>query len=171
MADGKERKVLSSKTVPKYQGITKEQFLYNISTARKPAVLKGLDIGESVEKWCPDYLAKVGGQKPVKVHVCTQGRMDFLNKNFAYKTLAFDKLVSRASENIHSEYFISPDEKYYLRSLGEDPRKDISDIGVHFPSLAQDITIPDLYPQEQFFSSVFRIASPGCQLWTHYDVR
>ena len=29
---------------------------------------------------------------------------------------------------------------------------------------------PDFYPKERFFSSVFRICSPGMQLWTHYDV-
>ena len=48
--------------------------------------------------------------------------------------------------------------------------QDISDITVQFPSLAQDINIPKLYPEEKFFSSVFRISSPQGQLWTHYDV-
>ena len=34
----------------------------------------------------------------------------------------------------------------------------------------EDIKFPDFYPKERFFSSVFRICSPGMQLWTHYDV-
>lgn len=63
------------------------------------------------------------------------------------------------------------DEKYYLRSLGEDPRKDVADIRQQFPSLGGDITFPMFFREEQFFSSVFRISSPGLQLWTHYDVR
>ena len=50
-------------------------------------------------------------------------------------------------------------------------RKDIADINVQFPELASDLVIPDLFPREKFFSSVFRIASKGLQLWTHYDVR
>lgn len=74
-----------SKTVQKVYGITKEQFMNDISTARMPVVLKGVDIGDAMHKWCPDYLAKVGGDKPVKIHVCREGRMDFLNRNFAYK--------------------------------------------------------------------------------------
>ena len=61
-------------------------------------------------------------------------------------------------------------EKYYLRALGDDPRKDIANIHEQFPDLAEDIQFPDFYPKERFFSSVFRICSPGMQLWTHYDV-
>ncbi|XP_069471900.1 tRNA wybutosine-synthesizing protein 5 isoform X2 [Ambystoma mexicanum] len=62
------------------------------------------------------------------------------------------------------------DEKYYLRSLGDDPRKDIADIRKQFPLLSEDIKIPEFFEDDQFFSSVFRISSPGLQLWTHYDV-
>ncbi|KAM4835914.1 tRNA wybutosine-synthesizing protein 5 isoform 2-T2 [Thomomys bottae] len=96
--------------------------------------------------------------------------MDFISKNFVYRTLPFDKLVQRAAEEKHDEFFISEDEKYYLRSLGEDPRKDVADIRKQFPSLEGDIKFPKFFREEQFFSSVFRISSPGLQLWTHYDV-
>lgn len=47
--------------------------------------------------------------------------------------------------------------------------RDVSDLNVHFPELAADLLVPDLFPKEGFFSSVFRITSPGLQLWTHYD--
>lgn len=63
------------------------------------------------------------------------------------------------------------DEKYYLRALGDDPRKDIADIHTQFPALACDINIPECFTPDRFFSSVFRIGSAGVQLWTHYDVR
>lgn len=86
------------------------------------------------------------------------------------RTLPFDKLVQRAAEEKHTEFFISEDEKYYLRSLGEDPRKDVADIRKQFPLLEGDIKFPKFFKEEQFFSSVFRISSPGLQLWTHYDV-
>lgn len=46
----------------------------------------------------------------------------------------------------------------------------MADIAVQFPSLAADIQIPDFFEPSKFFSSVFRIASKGVQLWTHYDV-
>ena len=61
-------------------------------------------------------------------------------------------------------------EYYYLRALGGNPRKDIADIKKDFPSLAADIHIPEAFPEDQFYSSVFRMASAGVQLWTHYDV-
>lgn len=48
--------------------------------------------------------------------------------------------------------------------------QDIADIRQQFPSLGEDITFPMFFREEQFFSSVFRISSPGLQLWTHYDV-
>ena len=67
--------------------------------------------------------------------------------------------------------FIKQTEKYYLRALGDDPRKDVANISIHFPELARDINIPDFFEPSQFFSSVFRMASKGTQLWTHYDVR
>ncbi|XP_053134611.1 tRNA wybutosine-synthesizing protein 5 isoform X4 [Hemicordylus capensis] len=96
--------------------------------------------------------------------------MDFLSKNFVYRTLPFDVFVRRAAEAKHTEYFIAEDEKYYLRSLGEDPRKEIADLRKQFPVLADDIWIPEYFEKEQFFSTVFRISSAGLQLWTHYDV-
>ncbi|KAH3754447.1 hypothetical protein DPMN_189122 [Dreissena polymorpha] len=70
----------------------------------------------------------------------------------------------------HNYEYAFQTEKYYLRALGDDPRKDIADIRVQFPNLASDINIPPFFPEEKFFSSVFRIASPDLQLWTHYDV-
>nr|KAG5713548.1 hypothetical protein BaRGS_024596 [Batillaria attramentaria] len=62
------------------------------------------------------------------------------------------------------------DEVYYLRALGDDPRKDIANIHQQFPDLAKDLNIPDFFEPSKFFSSVFRIASKGLQLWTHYDI-
>lgn len=63
------------------------------------------------------------------------------------------------------------EEKYYLRSLGEDPRKDIADVRKDFPTLAPDIVFPPFFEDDKFYSSVFRISSQDVQLWTHYDVR
>lgn len=158
------------KRVSIYNDVSKDFFESEVIPKREPALLRGLEIGRAREKWTPEYLAENGGERPVKIHVCSTGKMDFIHKNFTYKTLPFNQFVKRASEDIHEEYFVCPEEKYYLRSLGDDPRKDISDINVQFPSLAQDINIPKLYPEDRFFSSVFRISSPQGQLWTHYDI-
>ncbi|XP_059134081.1 tRNA wybutosine-synthesizing protein 5 [Peromyscus eremicus] len=156
--------------VPRLRGVSREQFMEHLYPQRKPLVLEGLDLGSCTSKWTVDYLSQAGGTKEVKVHVAAVPQMDFISKNFVYRTLPFNKLVQRAAEETHEEFFISEDEKYYLRSLGEDPRKDVADIRQQFPSLGGDIKFPIFFEEEQFFSSVFRISSPGLQLWTHYDV-
>ncbi|XP_036714142.1 tRNA wybutosine-synthesizing protein 5 isoform X2 [Balaenoptera musculus] len=156
--------------VPRLEGVSQEQFMEHLYPQRKPLVLEGIDVGTCTSKWTVDYLSQIGGRKEVKIHVAAVAQMDFISKNFVYRTLPFGKLVQRASEEKHKEFFISEDEKYYLRSLGEDPRKDVADIRKQFPLLEGDIKFPKFFKEEQFFSSVFRISSPGLQLWTHYDV-
>ncbi|PNJ73741.1 tRNA wybutosine-synthesizing protein 5 [Pongo pygmaeus] len=156
--------------VPRLEGVSREQFMQHLYPQRKPLVLEGVDLGPCTSKWTVDYLSQVGGKKEVKIHVAAVAQMDFISKNFVYRTLPFDQLVQRAAEEKHKEFFVSEDEKYYLRSLGEDPRKDVADIRKQFPLLKGDIKFPEFFKEEQFFSSVFRISSPGLQLWTHYDV-
>ncbi|KAM6175587.1 tRNA wybutosine-synthesizing protein 5 [Erethizon dorsatum] len=156
--------------VPRLEGVSAEHFMQHLYPQRKPLVLKGLDLGPCTSKWTVDYLSHTGGTREVKIHVAAVAQMDFISKNFVYRTLPFNKLVQRAAEEKHEEFFISEDEKYYLRSLGEDPRKDVADIRKQFPLLEGDIKFPKFFKEEQFFSSVFRISSPGLQLWTHYDV-
>ncbi|KAG9349393.1 hypothetical protein JZ751_027836 [Albula glossodonta] len=139
-------------TVPVYTAVDRE---------RRPAVLRGVSLGPCLDKWSMDYLREKGGDR----------EMDFLHKNFLYRTLPFDVFVQRAAESKHSNFFISEEESYYLRSLGDDPRREPADLRKQFPGLAEDFSIPDFFEPEQFFSCVFRISSCGLQLWTHYDVR
>ncbi|XP_074949952.1 tRNA wybutosine-synthesizing protein 5 isoform X2 [Phalacrocorax aristotelis] len=157
-------------SVSRLAGVTRERFLREIYPQRKPVVLKAMELGTCTTKWTVDYLSQAEGSKEVKIHVSAVPQMDFLSKNFVYRTLPFDVFVRRAAEVKHKEYFLSEDEKYYLRSVGEDARKDIADIRKQFPILAEDVQIPEYFEKDQFFSSVFRISSAGLQLWTHYDV-
>ena len=145
-------------------------FMDSLYPLRLPVVMRGINIGEAPSKWTPSYLSSVIGDIPIKIHVSPVDKMDFTKKNFLYKTLGFNEFIKRCSRDSHDDYFCSPDEKYYLRSLGLDPRKDTADIKSQFPSLADDLRFPSFYKDECFFSSVFRISSRGTQLWTHYDV-
>lgn len=153
-----------------HKNVNKQTFLEEIYSRRRPCLLRGVDIGPCVFKWNVDYLTKHAGDQEVKVHVSTNAQMDFINKNFLYRSLPFSTLIKRAAVTTHQEFFIDENEVYYLRALGDDPRKDVADIHQQFPDLAKDITFPDFFPPERFFSSVFRIASKGLQLWTHYDI-
>ncbi|TRY94189.1 hypothetical protein DNTS_028362 [Danionella cerebrum] len=141
--------------VPVYTNVDRETFLQKIYPLRSPAVLKHVHIGPCVGAWTVGYLAERGGAREVKVHVSPESRMDFLHKNFLYRTLPFDNFVQRAAGEKPSEFFIC---------------KEPADLRKQFPELAEDFQIPRFFEPEQFFSSVFRISSAGLQLWTHYDV-
>ncbi|XP_053296333.1 tRNA wybutosine-synthesizing protein 5 isoform X1 [Pleuronectes platessa] len=150
--------------------VDRDVFLRDICPERRPALLRGVDLGPCLEKWTLEYFRLRGGDQDVKIHVSTVPQMDFLHKNFVYKTLPFNEFVKRASEKKHSDFFLSEDEHYYLRSLGEDVRKEPADLNKQFPHLAEDFHVPHFFEPDRFFSSVFRISSCGLQLWTHYDV-
>lgn len=49
--------------------------------------------------------------------------------------------------------------RYYLRSIGVNPRKEPSDIAAAFPELAADLRLPQLFPPDRLFSSVLRLSS------------
>lgn len=138
---------------------------------RSPLIIKKWDIGPCVDKWNWDYVSKQVGSEPVKVHVSKSQKMDFINKNFLYKTLPFDELIKRIFRTHQENYFVHPEEIYYLRSLGNDPRgKDVANFLRQYPKLAEDLKVPPFFKEKDFFSSVFRASSGGLQLWTHYDI-
>ena len=62
----------------------------NISALANSAALEGkahayIVWGPAPQLWTPEYLCQKCGGRLVKVHVCPTPRMDFINKNFAYK--------------------------------------------------------------------------------------
>ena len=79
-------------------------------------------------------------------------------------------------------------ERYYLRSVGLDPRKDAADFPSLFPDLALECRLlpssgggggggegsegrgAGLVDAAAYHSSVLRLASDDTQLWTHFDV-
>ncbi|XP_059199492.1 tRNA wybutosine-synthesizing protein 5 isoform X3 [Centropristis striata] len=145
--------------VPIFTEVNKDVFLREIYPERRPAVLRGVCLGPCLQKWTVEYLGQRGGDKESsQLHL------------FIHRTLPFKEFVKRASEKKHTDFFLCEDESYYLRSLGEDVRKEPADLSKQFADLAEDFHIPQFFETDQFFSSVFRISSCGLQLWTHYDV-
>ena len=151
-------------------GIDSSNFEYEVQRHRKPCILKGFNIGPCSKKWSVEYLAAQAGFRMATVHVSETPQMNFVCKNYIYRKLPFADLVKRASQTVHKTYFLSPNEYYYFRSLGDDVRREPSNIKKQWPELQKDIILPEFFPEEKIFSSVFRIASAGMQLWTHYDV-
>ncbi|XP_071439790.1 tRNA wybutosine-synthesizing protein 5-like [Hetaerina americana] len=154
-----------------YNAESEQGFRDHVRSQRNPAILRGAYIGECVKNWSSEYLSQKVGKIPVKIHVSPSSKMDFVKKNFLYKTLPFDELVARASREQQESYFIHPRELYYLRSLGIEPRgTDIADFSKHYPTLSEDLRLPNIFEASRYFSSVLRVSSSGLSLWTHYDV-
>lgn len=150
-------------------GKDRDWFEKKISKERKPVLLSGLDLGPCVEKWTMDSLLSLPSSQCtlVSVHVTddNEGALDFVNKNFSFQTMTLSDLVSHVSSPILAN------RRYYLRSIGVNPRKEPANLSESFPDLSPDVSLPlHLIPEGSLFSTVLRISSPGIRLWTHYDV-
>lgn len=155
--------------IPIFYDISEDKFDEEIHPKRFPAILRKVNVGPCITKWSAEYLASAVGERLVKIHVSENGQMNFLTKNFQYKTLPFNQLLKRAAQEEHKEFFLAKNEVYYLRSLGNDARgREVADFNAHYPELSQDFFIPTFLASETIFSSVLRVASRGVQLWTHY---
>ena len=143
-------------------------------------MIKGADFGDCLTKWTPEYLIEKLNDMPVKIHHSNEPILNFLKKNFTYKTIQFNELINKCISNDGNEYF-------YLRALGTDKRgREIANLKKHFKSIGDDIEIPsfinlaeesdeslkddEVQDEHQLFSSVLRISSPNLVLWTHYDI-
>ncbi|KAG2492262.1 hypothetical protein HYH03_009502 [Edaphochlamys debaryana] len=183
-------------------------FEASISAARLPVVIEGMDVGPAPRLWTPEHLLSLpdSHRSKVSLHVTRApgGRLDFVHKNFAFRTMTLAEAVGRIARKTPAEVaaaaaaagvdpdpsvaaaaeagawpeLVPPGQEYgscaeealYLRSIGDNPRKEASNLSSAFPCLAPDVTIPALVPPGAMHSSVLRLSSPGLVLWTHYDV-
>lgn len=98
----------------------------------------------------------------VVVHESTDQAMDFLAKNFRYKTQTFQEFAGDVDDG----------KKLYLRALSADkPSGAPSILDVDFPIIASDFVLPPqlAFVNDKLFSSVLRISGP-VNMWLHYDV-
>eukprot|EP00516_Mucochytrium_quahogii_P006902 CAMPEP_0203744342 /NCGR_PEP_ID=MMETSP0098-20131031/449_1 /ASSEMBLY_ACC=CAM_ASM_000208 /TAXON_ID=96639 /ORGANISM=" , Strain NY0313808BC1" /LENGTH=1459 /DNA_ID=CAMNT_0050631839 /DNA_START=263 /DNA_END=4643 /DNA_ORIENTATION=- len=107
--------------------------------------------------------------KKVSVHVADEscdGKIGFVNKSFKFKVMPFKELLDVTGS--------TEAPRAYLRAIGPNPRKDRAHFWKDYAELASagNMKFPaDLVDiKNEYFSSVFRVASKGLQLWTHYDV-
>lgn len=147
-----------------------DMFLKDIYSKQKPVVIEKVNIGTSASKWKdPEYLINaVGGDRKIVAHVSDAQNLNFLAKNFEYKTMPFGEFIQNvyapSRENMKN---------LYLRSLSSDKPQGKPAMFRHdFESLSADFVLPPpLAPlEEQHFSSPLRVSSPNTAIWTHYDV-
>ncbi|RKP22154.1 hypothetical protein ROZALSC1DRAFT_26450 [Rozella allomycis CSF55] len=102
----------------------------------------------------------------VSIHTCESEYLQFTPRNYTFETILAHKFLDNISQ--HKTFC-------YLRSIGENPRKQASDIFSSIPNLYNDLNIEEVFPftnpqNPRYFSSVFRVSSAGLRLWTHYDI-
>ncbi|KAF5116396.1 hypothetical protein DV454_001724 [Geotrichum candidum] len=147
-----------------------DAFMNDIYSKQTPVVIEKVNVGASLSKWKdPKYLINaVGSDRKIVAHVSDAPNLNFLAKNFEYKTLPFGEFI----QNVYTP----PKENaknMYLRSLSSDKPQGKPAIFRHdFEALSADFVLPPpLAPlEDQHFSSPLRISSPKTAIWTHYDV-
>ena len=135
--------------------------------------------------WTPKRLAAARCSAPaVSVHVCAEPSVDLAGhrapntpRNFVFRSLPFDEAVRRCAGGADLPPLLAEGERYYLRSVGLDPRKDAADFPRLFPELAAECRLlpgaaggAPLLDGAAYHSSVLRLASDDTQLWSHFDV-
>ncbi|GBG26061.1 tRNA wybutosine-synthesizing protein 2-like [Hondaea fermentalgiana] len=138
----------------------------------RPVVLTGIPSWsssfwklEALQEFCASHTDT--GNTKVSVHVADDAHLSFVNKSFRFQVTELQALLHAVAQN---------DAKpMYLRAVGPNPRKDRAHFWRDFAELAKASGLgqPDEFvdgDRAKIFSSVFRVASAGLQLWTHFDV-
>lgn len=147
-------------------GSIDENKFKKIITSNAPAIIKSISFGDCMQIWDLTYLNQKLSDSLIVIHESSQEDLNFIDKNFNYKTCTFQQFVDKLRE----------DNSYvYLRSTNSSPRaKKAAKIEEDFPSIAQDFKPAKFVPyrdnDDLYHSSVLRIASPRVQIWTHFDL-
>jgi len=157
----------SSKPIHRIRLTTPEQWHNQVLQKSEVCILEGLQFGDCVNKWTPEYLKSSVGHKPVVIHSTTAHAMNFLQKNFKYTTQSFTNFIDTI--------FSDGNEKVYLRAVSDDAKNKPARLEDDFPSLAPDFEIPAILRgeggiEDKIFSTVLRIGGVGTSMWLHYDV-
>ena len=76
---------------------TAKDFVERIAKRGVPVLIHGANVGRAPTLWDAKYLMRHHPDKIVSVHVCPDSRMDFVCKNFIYKTMSFKEMIQRTS--------------------------------------------------------------------------
>ena len=156
----------ATRAIRSVDALTEEEFEHACELSRTPFVLRGCSLGTAVEEWTPEFLSTVGRGVSVPVHCCEDDQLDFIAKNYALRTLEFDELVRRVFD-------VSSDARMYLRSVGNDVRKERADMRLTFPALGMTFALPaamEARVSARHFSTALRVGSQGIRVFTHYDI-
>ena len=162
-------KLISPRSLREVRNPVSDEFwINNLYATRFPVVFRNQNMGDCIHKWCdPTYLSTREQDTHVSVHVMRpvyeDAKLNFVDRNFDYKTVPFPMLVNEC---------FSATEKIYFRSLAR--RRSTTDFWLNFPELAEDFSVPHGFRStvlgERYSQSCLRMSTSGVQLWTHYDI-
>jgi tRNA wybutosine-synthesizing protein 4 len=153
----------SRRAIARIENATRDQFRDQVLRVREPCIFSG---SKDVPTWSKeDVLASVPPETMASIHVCDGPLLDFANKNYRFDVVPFAEMLNMMENS---------DAHLYFRSLGENARKDPSNVSESFPKLAEKFLVPDfakdLVVPESIHSSCLRFSSNDIQMWTHYDI-
>lgn len=159
--------LMQFKSIEEYSSLDAALF-DQIQAKNLPALLKNCNFGECMARWDLDYLTDNLKDESIVIHESDSSKLNFLNKNFRYRTCSFLEF-SQILQNNNSDNHV------YLRSINRNPRaKKAARIEIDFPSISNDLKPPEYIPfgheSKLYHSSVLRIASSKVQIWTHFDL-
>lgn len=160
-------KLMNFKKIEEYQvGAFSFAQFYQLMRCDEPFIIKNINFGKCTTNWTLDYLEDKLKDESIVIHESDNPDLDFLSKNFRYKTCLFSELCQKLKTK--------QDSYVYLRSTNRNTRaKKSARIEDDFPVLSQDLDPPCFIPfgnNSLYHSSVLRIASSKVQIWTHFDL-
>lgn len=107
-----------SGTVARYEGMTREEFLHDFYAAGRPVVLGGeMDDWPALERWTPEYLAKVVGPKVIEFQGDrTPDEAYEIHKGRYRREMAFDRFIEMITEQ--------PGNRAYLTAFNSAANRD-----------------------------------------------
>lgn len=164
-----EKHSIKTNTVQTFNNVDKNVFK-QIEQLGRPAVLKDCNFGPCMQLWTLDYLIQKLRDIDVVIHESNENELDFINKNFKYKTCKFEEFANLlVDENRDANQQCA--KHVYLRSVSSNrTSKNPANINDDFPQISADLQPPNFVPYEKAFSSILRIASSNLQVWTHFDL-
>lgn len=158
---------MNFKKIDEYQFQDVDEVVFNrLIQCNKPVIIKNINFGSCTKDWTLDYLENKLENETIVIHESDDPDLDFLSKNFKYKTCSFSDLCQKLKTK--------QDSYLYLRSTNRNIRtKKPARIEDDFPELSQDLDPPSFIPfgnNNLYHSSILRIASCKVQIWTHFDL-
>ena len=143
------------------------------------AVLRCSGVGGGVGGGNGSGMGGGGDARAVPREAAAEAAVDAEEKAAEEKAAAEEAAAAAAEAAAQLEPLLGVGERYYLRSVGLDPRKQAADFPATFPGLSRECALvptpaapaaPALLDRAAYHSSVLRLASHDTQLWTHFDV-